>query len=491
MSHKILSVSILENTIDILRLEQRITNTYRALGELQRDVDQKTLGKAAKWADQILINADFPGAEYTWSNFPKVTNRILKQLVFRQAVQYLETRQGIRVAYQDQGTTTEDAMVKRRVSSLAIHEDEIIKLERGIFAKYRKKIHLVTSLPVALCAAVVQSEQPKKDFMVVWVGEMSAVLAISSPQGDIKVARNIPVSLHLDDIADDDLVAFEGLSQEFDRDIMTTLLLYNDTVEAPSCESFYLLGNAKLSKIFETFPVQSVGGRDVFSLSDLPVQNLNGNGTRSYHVLGNLFSGYRYNLVDSVITWGQKFDRGYKFASILLVGCLATTAAWVWLTASSGEATNESLYAEKIAELEEINTRLYKLKSEGIELKRFNGWKNFYKNTYTNQPAWSKMFSSLAAEIPEEFVVNSLEINPGKTAGIHGWRAILTGEIKSTRWNDGLDLLREFGTKFHQSPYFEIVGVQYTPLEDNRDAGSHETSFDVVINMTLTPQGNK
>jgi len=161
------------------------------------------------------------------------------------------------------------------------------------------------------------------------------------------------------------------------------------------------------------------------------------------------------------------------------------------LTTPPGSAEKKYTYAGNLRELEEINSSLYQLESKKIELQRFSGWKDFYKNTYTNQPAWSKMFSSLAKDIPGEFVINSLEIFPGKTTGIHGWSCILSGHIKATQWNRGLALLREFGTKVHQSHYYDIVDVQYTPLEDDKNAGSQETSFDFVIKMKLTPQENK
>ena len=491
MAYKILSVSIIEDSIDILRLELGVTNIYGAVDKPQRNVDQKTLEQAALWANEIRINADFPAAEYQWDIFPKVNNRILKQLVTRHAVQALETRQGTRVAFQEQGTTVVDALVKRKVSYLAVNEEDVVNLEQGLFAKHRQKIHRVNSLPVSLCAAVIQSERPTKDFMVVWVGEMSTIFVIGSPTGDVKIARNIPVGLDRDELADDELEVLESFSQEFDRDIMTTLLLYNDTFEDAACEKFYLIGNAKLKSVFELYPSPSIGGHEVFSLDNLPVRGLDDNNTRSYHLLGNLFSFHQYNLVDPVIIWRQRFDRGYKYATMILVGCIVATGAWMLVTTPPGNAEKSDLYAVKTKELEEINNRLYQLESKEIELKRFSGWKDFYKNTYTNQPAWSQMFSSLAKDIPEEFVINSLEINPGKNTGIHGWSCILSGHIKATHWNDGLDLLREFGTKVHQSPYFDIVDVQYTPLEDNKNAGIQETSFDFVVKMKLTSQENK
>lgn len=410
MANKILSVSILEDNIDILKLELGVTNAYTVVEEAQFDVDQQTLDRAAQWADEIRINADFPSAEYQWSTFPKVNNRLLKQLVNRQGVQALETRQGARAVFQDQGTTIEDAVIRRKVSYLAVREEDVATLERNLFARHRKKIRWVTSLPVALSAVVVQSEHPNRDFMVAWIGETSTIFVISSPQGDVKIARNIPLGLNCNDLAEEEFHVLESFSQEFDRDIMTTLLLYNDTFEEPNCEKFYMLGNAKLKAVLEQYPLQSAGGHEVFSLDNLSVRALKNNGIGTYHLLGNLFPGRGYNLVDQVILWRQRFDKGYKYASMLLLGCIAATAFWMQLTTPFESSEKGDIYAANVRELEEINSRLYQLESKEIELKRFSGWKDFYKNTYTNQPAWSKMFSSLAKDIPEEFVINSLEI---------------------------------------------------------------------------------
>lgn len=491
MAYKILSVSISEDKIDILRLELGVTSTYVAKRPPETDVDQKTWEKAAQWADQILINADFPSAEYQWSVFAKVNNRILKQLVTRHGMQALESREGARVGFKDQGPVTVDGLVKRKVSYLAVNEEDVGNWEEQVFAKYRKKIRRITSLPVALSASVVQSEKPQQDFMVAWVGEMSTIFAISSPHGDIKVARNIPVGLDRGDLAEDEDAVLESFAREFDRDIMTTLLLYNDTFEEPACQNFYLLGNEKLAAIMERFPLGSTGEHNLYSLDHLPVRGLHGNDLRAYHLLGNLFNTQQYNLVSPSIIWGQRFDKGYTYATALLAAGIFAVGAWMVLTTPAERGKYPQTYSAKQAELKEINNRLYRLQAQEIELNRFSGWKDFYKNTYTNQPAWSHLFSSLAAAIPEEFVINSFEITPGKKTGLHGWTCLLEGHIQATHWNDGLALLREFGARIHQSPYYEILDVQYTPLDDDKNAGNQETAFDFVIRMKLTPQENK
>jgi len=491
VANKILSVSICEDKIDILRLEQGVTKNYTAIKPPEFDIDQQTLEKAARWADQILINADFPSAQYPWDVFPKVNTRILKQLLTRKATQRLETRKGARVAFKDQGDITVDGIVKREVSYIAVAEDDVVDWEENIFARYKKKIQRITSLPVALCSAVVQSERPENDFMVTWVGEMSTIFVISSPQGDVKVARNIPVGLDHDDITEDADDVLESFVREFDRDIMTTLLLYNDTFEEPSCENFYLFGNEKLATVLKKFPLSTPGDHVLYHLEHLPVHGQKGNDQKTYHLTGNLFVPRYYNLVSSAIIWEQRFNKGYAYAVGLLLTGIVTSVIWMLLTTPAGRGKYKQEYFEKRAELTKINDKLFDLQGREMELKRFSGWKDFYKNTYTNQPAWSRMFSSLAQCIPHEFVINRLIISPGNRTGIHEWRCFLEGHIRTAHWNDGLALLRKFGAAMNHSPYFKIIDVQYTPLDDDKKEGSGENAFNFVIKMKLTPKENE
>ncbi len=490
MANKILSVSISEDKIDILRLEQGVTSTYTAQKPAEYDIDQQTLAEAAGWADQIFINAEFPSAQYQWDVFPKVSNKILKQLIVRKANQALESSKAARVAFKDQGTVTVDGISKRKVSYLAINEDNVVDFEKNIFAGYKKKIRGITSLPVALCGAVVQSERPENDFMVTWVGEMSTIFVISSPQGDVKIARNIPVGLDVDDISKDADEVLESFGREFDRDIMTTLLLYNDTFEDPSCENFYLFGNEKLSTVLEKFQLNSTGDHRVYRLEHLPVQGLQGNDQQAYHLLGNLFAPKHYNLLSSSILWEQRFDQGYTYAIGLLLAGIVASAAWMLFTTPPERGKYKEQYSQKKAELAAINSKLFELESKEMELKRFSGWKDFYKNTYTNQPAWSKMFSSLAQNIPREFVIKRLIISPGKGKGIYDWTCLLEGHIRTDHWNDGLALLREFGARMNNSPYFKIDDATYTPQGDKTKENDEGNTFDFVIKMKLTPKEN-
>lgn len=491
MAHKILTVSILEDKIDILRLEMGMLNTYTAVEGVRHDVDVETLTKSAKWADEILINGDFSTAEHYWKDFPKVANRQLRQLVNRNAMQTLETRRAIRFGFKNHGQTTVEGVARSRVSCLASEEADVVDLEQKTFRKNRKKIRLVTSLPVSLAAAVVQSEHPKKDFMVIWSREMTTIFVISSSQGDVKVARNIPVGIdrHFVSSQENEEV-LESFSKELDRDIMTTLLLYHDTFLEPSCEGFYLLGNERLQSAFEQYPLKSVGGHDTYSLDNLPVRGLNRQDSRSYNLLGTLFSQH-YNLVDTAIIRERQFDVSFRYASMILIGCIVAAGAWMQLSSPSKGIEKKVLYDSKTTELNEVIDKLYVLEKKQIELSRYSGWKDFYKNTYTNQPAWSQMFSSLANIIPEQFIIKNFQIVPGKTAGVHGWTCILKGRINVTKWKDGLALFRKFGSRIHQTPFFEIVDVQYTPLDEEWDADIQETSFDFLIKLKLTPQEKK
>ena len=491
MANKILSVSILDDKIDILRLEMGMLNKYSVVEEIKRDVGRDVLLKAAKWADKININTDLPSADHYWNVFPNVNKRQLKQLVERHAVKTLGTRSSVRFGFRSHGLVTVDGVDKNEVSYLAAESSDVVGWERKTFHKYYKKICHVTSLPVALASAVVQSEHPKKDFMVVWAGKISSVFAISSSQGDIKVARNIPVGI---DFKDDSVIdreeILESFAQEFDRDIMTTLLLYQDTFAQQSCEGFYFFGNQNLEAFFEPYSLKSAGGHEVFGLDNLPVRGLGKADKQAHYLLGNLFS-HSYNLVDPAIIREQQFDASYRYASIVLLACIVAAGSWMASGTPSSGIEKKNDFESKTSKLAIITDKLYTLENKKIQLKRFSGWKNFYKNTYTNQPAWSQMFSSLAEIIPDQFVIDTFELVPGKNSGVHGWQCMVKGRINAVHWNDGLALFRLFGNRIHQLPYFEIIDVEYTTIDDKQNAASQKTSFDFSIKMKLTPQENK
>ncbi len=487
MGKKVLSISFLEDRIDILKVEQGVTYTFTAVDQVRRDVDEKTLRRAASWADDIYINGDFSSAEYYWDTFPKVTIRQLSQLVQRRIRRLMDLPEEIRIDFQDVGPVTEAGILKREVAFIGVSEKEVGKIESDILGKVRNKIQLVTPLPLALCAAVVQAEHPSNNFMIIWCSNLSTIFAICSPQGDIKVARNIPMGYSREGLAEDDKLQ-EQFSDEFDRDITSTLLLYSDRFGEQECREFYFLGNDDLAEIFSRHPLNSVPTGAHFSLSPLPVRNIPANDHALYPLVGNLFLKRHYNLVDKKIIHEQLFDKGYKISLIILTGMIIAAGAWLYFSIPINSLDNNEIYQTKKERLARLEKQLYNLQARQIELKRYSGWRDFYKNTYTNQPAWSKMTASLAAAIPQEFSIKELTIRPGKGKGVHGWTCVLTGHIKVEHWDDGLRLLRQFGTHIEKSPYFDVEDISYTTLEDEKKKAGVTTEFDFVITMKLVPQ---
>ncbi len=495
MAIKTLTVSFLEDRIDLLKVEQGVTYTFTALDRIQTDVNQETLDRAARWADQIFINSDFPSAVYQWASFPKVQYRHQIQLVARHASKILDAPEGVRVAFQDEGTVLEKGVPKRRIAYLAVPENEVARLENDLLGRFKQKIVRVTALPVALAAAVVQAEHPDGDFMIIWIGEMSTIFAVSSAQGDVRVARNIPVGLKRHELPEEP-TRREEFSKELDRDITTTLLLYGDRFGQQKCEKFYFLGNRHLQEILEEFPLKSVPKANSWHGIPSPlIQREKTIGPESEHLLGTLFVRRSFNLVDRSIIWGRRFEKGYRLSLTALTVMIIAALAWMFMVAPPTGEDQRAAYELKKEELQRVNRELYRLEEKQIELKRYGGWRDFYKNTYINQPAWAKMFSSLAATIPEQFVIKRFRIMPGEGEGVHGWSCVMEGHIKVDNWNDGLELLRTFGASIHQTPYFDIDDIKYTTLEGGDEKKEKESGsgpddgleeFDFEIRMKLT-----
>ncbi len=498
MAIKTLTVSFVEDRIDLLKLEQGVTYSFSALDGVQTDVDQLALNAAARWAEQIFITGDFPSAVYQWASFARVPYRHQIQLISRHAAKLLDAPEGLRVAFQDEGNILDKGVPKRRVAYLAVPENEVSRLENDLLGRYKRKIVRITTLPVALAAAIVQAEHPEEDFMIIWVGEVSTIFAVSSAEGDVRVARNIPVGLSRSGMAGEPALR-EEFSRELDRDITTTLLLYGDLFGQQKCARFYFLGNRELESILEDFPLQSVArANSVYGIPRPLIQRQDTIAQESEHLLGNLFVRRSFNLADRSIIWGRRFEKGYRLASTALKVMIIAALAWLFLVAPPIGEDQRAAYQDKKAELEKLNQTLYRLEEKQIELNRYGGWRDFYRNTYINQPAWAKMFSSLAATIPEEFVIKRFTIKPdkGKEEGVHGWSCLMKGHIKAANWNEGLELLRRFGAAIHHTPYFDIDDIKYTTLEDankknattaDQATGDDETEeFDFEIRMKLT-----
>jgi hypothetical protein len=492
MATKILCVSLTEDNdnIDLLRFEKRV-NTYKALSQPTWSADLNTLGQACRWADQIFISSEFPSAAYHWAVFPKVQKRYLNNVIKRDADRVLDIPGGARVAYKNIRYVVEEGVTKCYLSYVAVPEDEISKLENELFAKYTHKIRRITTLPVALCAVLIQTEKPAHNFMLTWVGEKTTVMAISNPTGEVYVARHIPVGVSQQDL--DDPAYMERFSDEIRRDIDSTSLFHSQTFPNVDCQTYYMIGKEYLRNIFSDLPLPELSRGSFtpqihFGLPQSPLLGLqDSNLNEAAHIAGSLLIQKEFNLIAPKIRLNRKLERTAKTAILALAALILLAGVWLFQVdpVSSEKIDN---FKKRTAEYQQLQTEVSGIQKKVEELSQFSGWKNFYENTYKNQPAWNLLFFDIAKSIPPNIVINEVRVTPGEGKEIHGWNGIIVGYLNGQEWNNGLELLREFGSQLHSSPHFNVEKVDYTPVFEDENESITNADFEFQVHFQLTPQ---
>jgi len=482
----LLMVSIIEGKTHLLNLKRRV-KSGEVIDKPIFDADPETLDEKCKKANEIIITSDFPSCNYFWGRFPRVGRRFLKEVVVREARQTFGYAGAVRAAYNDLGLVMVDGAAKRELSCVVADEADVSYIENDIYAKYKSKISQINALPVALCAAVSHTQQPSGDFMVIAVGESSTTMAIGSPNGDVKVARNIPIGMW-DENDTKNAAFYQNFFNEIEKDITNTTLYYMQNFPGAECNRYYMLGSPALENALTAHGADSSIPNIQFGFSQPPIASMDKQQATAWaYIYGALYCHRQYNLLSKQIILTRNFNRGHKFAVTAIAAAILGFGLYLYQIDPVG-ADRITKYKQKNAELAAVQTEVVDLECEVNTLNRFSGWETFYRNTYKNQPAWGKLFSELAHGIPKEIIIDDFRIIPTAGRGVSVWNGIITGNINVGEWDNGLRLLRKFGGIIHNSPHFKILKVRYTPAEDGQDQAKDEIIFDFQINAQLTPQ---
>ncbi|RZB36047.1 MAG: hypothetical protein SRB2_02552 [Desulfobacteraceae bacterium Eth-SRB2] len=486
MAKPILMASIIDGRIHLLNMKHKL-KAYQTIGEPIVDADQETVEEYCKKAGKIIINSDFPSSNYYWGSFPKVGRRYLKDIVVREARQNFWYSGSIRAAIQEVGQTQEDGIPKRLISCIMVDSNEVSDIEIKLFGKFRNKISHINSLAAALCAVVAHTENPTGDFMVIAIRDNLTTMAISSPKGEIKIARQLPVGFAKEaDCNDADLC--KSFFNEIAKDITNTNLYYLQNFQGTECNNFYMLGSPSLKLAMEQHGTDQFTAPIKFGFSKSPLPSLDPYQAAAWaYLFGTLYCHKNYNLLSRHIVISRNINRGYQYAMIAITVAIIGCGGYLYQV--------EPVSADKIArynsmnnQLDQIQKEVYELKNQVNTLKKFSGWETFYENTYRNQPAWNTLFSELAYNKPKEIVIESFRIDPGIGKGVRGWNGIITGHIRISEWNQGLRLLRKFGSRLHRSPNFKIEKVKSEPEMDKEKLPAEKIGFDFQMHVKLTSQ---
>ena len=486
MANNILMVSLIDGEIHLFTLTKSI-KSYQLVDQPFFNADETILEKECQKADTIYVNADFPSANYFWENVPKVGRKYSKEIVLREARQKFGYSDVIRTVFQDVGETFDGDIPKRLLSCVVVENSDVFDIENEVLDRYNHKISHICTLANALCAMISQVEKPDGNYMVILVNESSTILVVGSPMGDVKVSRQVSIGLSKKD-ACDDVELCKKFFEEIEVDIENTNLYFQQTFPGDECRARYMLGSPSLQAAYGRLQHGDStilsGVKFGFSDSPLPILDVQ-QATAWACLIGSLYCHKNYNLLNPKIAWTRNVSQGYKFAmsaiAVAIIGC----GFYLYQIDPVG--------ADRINDVRKKNNRLAILQNEVFVLQnkvntldRFSGWKTFYKNTYKNQPAWNTLFSEMAFHLPKEIVIDSLRIDPGSDKGQQVWSCFLIGHIKVIKWNIGLGLLRDFGNKMHNSPYFRVITVNYTPIMHAGNHPTEEVRFDFQINAQLT-----
>jgi len=480
LAKKIVSVSLLDNTFQYLEAEKQPGGFFPYTPSSV--ITQESLMTACRKADQIYINGLFPTALYEWELFPKVAKRYLNTLVTKDAEGKLGLPSSCQVQYKTIQEVTDVGVAKWQIAYIALDEAITANIW-DTFKAVRKKIKIIAPLPVALSAMIARTDQPQEDFLTVWVSETSSIISITTPDGLVKVARNIPLGLPKKDLPDNpDL--FKQFSSDLSKEISMTLTFFKQQFRETVPETLYLVGNPHLQRIFENQPLSGLSFDIHYTLSKSPVEGISEDQVNELiHLIGNFYLPEDFNFLPREEIISRKTGVAFKTAYAALALLIIAGGFWgLQLIHQKSKQMNE--FNNKFSQIQTLQKEVKILRQDVSRLKPFEGWKQLYQDTFQNQPRWNMLLSELGLLTPSNIVIENYQIVPGKGSEGTIWNSQMSGKIKAKNWQEGLNLLRQFGGTLQASPFFDVTDIQYAPKEMKQAT----KTFDFQIALMLSPE---
>ena len=485
MGKRVLCVTYFQESYYFLEVDKQSGGFFPQ--PLSSTTSLEALNAACRKADEIYISGEMQSALYEWEIFPRVAKRYQASLIGQDAKDKAGTGSPMQVRWKVLGDLVEGGAKKSRVAYIAVQNEDLDPIW-NTFGKYIKKVKSIAPIPVALAAMVSRIDQPKDNFIIVWVGETSSVLTISSPEGVVKMARTIPVGLSRDEASLDAMErgAFtEGLGKEL---FMTSTFFKQEFREAvPS--TLYILGNNSLSGVLEDTPLPGAPEDVRFSMSEAPVNGLQASQiNQQIHLIGNLYLPNDYVFLPEDAAAVPAADIFYKISMVALLVFIVGAGFWGVQMYAAGKS-REARIQKLASDIQTIQNEILVTREEVNKLKPFEGWKTFYEETFTQRPAWNMVLSELGLVVPEQVVIEDFavaSVDRKKMTKSGPRLADLTGKIRAESWEEALAIFRSLGEKLEASPLFEVAAVQYSPkaLEEPRKV------FDFRITIKLLPRGS-
>jgi hypothetical protein len=461
MAQKLLSVSRQRDSIRGIFVEKK-GGGYFAGSPLDLS-SREALNSACSRADEIYINDSFLSAIYVWDLFPKVAPKHIAHLLFQDALDKFQSSGQPNVGFQILGEVQTEGIRQREIAYMAVEEEEISQVWAQ-FKKYTKKIKGITSLPAGIAATVAKVESFESNFVVTWIGDTESVITIASQDGIIKVARSFPFGLRGLDLNDEDTL--RAFSQKIDKELNRTINFFKQGFREPEPDKIYLFGDRHLQQIFEFSPLSIPGATYFFQFSSQLINNYSQDDeTENFHIVSSLFLNNHFNFLPQKVVADRKSKKilypAFAIFAVVVLGLL------FWNFQLRTQINDEDTKLRKRhttamalkGEVEALEVKINKLEP-------FQEWKVFYDQTFNDKLPWDRILSDFGRSTPPDIVLDSLSITPG---GKSKWLANVSGKIRAPSWEEGLEQIREYGTKIDDLELFMIKTVNYVPqnLEEN------------------------
>jgi len=433
----------------------------------------ESLQAACTRADEIYINGLFPTAQYEWETFPKVQERYLHSLI-TSSVQRKRPGTKISARFQYIHDVVKDGNASSLVAFQSIEKSDIESVF-DLLSKFRKKVKRIYTLPAALAGAVLTSEKPAGNTLLLWVRESVAIIAIVSSDGLIKIARTLPYGLPGGEGPDAAHIAASNFSAEISREVMMTVNYFKQKFREPAPADMYLLGDDRLQKIFEDFPIKNLEASLHYGFSgNLPdgiePEKFNTNA----HLLGNLWANESFNFLPLQEIQERTADKLLTAALIGLV--LLIGLAGLWTQRIPGPQYHQDL----VGRMQELQFDIQELETSIAGLKPIEGRKKYYQSVFLDKkPEFITFLQQIAAVVPSEMVFDSFSMTPRENT----WNCTITGKIKGQDWQGRLDTLREFGRALYSFANIDIQNVSHSLGQAGMDA----TTISFQLSLQFIP----
>ncbi len=471
MSKKIVCISFINESAEFVEVERSKIDNFTLSPSFT--FTKESLLAACSRADEIYISGLFPTAQFEREIFPKVHERYLRPLV-TSFIQRKNPDTNISVRYQHIRDVIMDGNASPLVDLQSIEKTDIEYI-LDLLKEFRKKIKNIYSLPTALAGSVVHFEKPTGNTMFLWVKENIALIAVISADGVVDIARSLPNGIPGVEDPDAGHMAASGFSEDISREVIMTANYFKQNFREPAPEKMYLLGDERLQKIFEDFPIQSPDISVHFGLAGdlskgIDPEKLN----RNVHLLGSIFANESFSFLPVSEIGDRRLNTilsGALVGLVLLIGL-----AGLWALSIPGPQSNNDL----VARIQELQFDIQDLETSISDLKPTEARKKYYQAAFLDKrPEFIALLQQITTIASPEMVFESFTMSPAE--GV--WNCMITGKIRGQDWQERLNTLREFSKDLYSFSNFDIQNTNHSLGQ----AGMNSESISFQISLQFLP----